>query len=152
MTDQLIHISVRGPLRRVLTLLPLILALTGAWFSVRWFIGNTIAETISRDDRGLEMSRLAVGLAPGDPLTHWTLAELEQGRVSLAEANQSLTEYEQAVRLAPQDYRFWLALGRALEQSGDSEKGEKAMRRAVELAPAYSYPRWYLGNLLLRSG
>ena len=152
MTDQLIHIGIRGPLRRVLTLLPLVLALTGAWFSVRWFIGNTIAETISRDDRGLEMARLAVGLAPGDPLTHWTLAELEQGRASLGEANQSVTEYEQAVRLAPQDYRFWLALGRAREQSGDSEKGEKAMRRAVELAPAYSYPRWYLGNLLLRSG
>src|SRR6267378_2507672 len=152
MTDQLIHISVHGPLRRVLTLLPLLLALTGAWLSVRWFIGNTIAENISRDDRGLEAARLAVGLAPDDPLTHWTLAELEQGKMSLDQANQSLTEYGRAVQLAPQDYRFWLSLGRALEQSGDAEKGERAMRRAVELAPSYSYPRWYLGNLLLRSG
>ena len=152
MTDQLLHLSLRGPLRRALTLLPLILVLVGAWFSVRWFIGNTIADNLNPDDKGLENARLAVGLAPDDPLAHWTLAELEQSKLSLDQPNLSIAEYEQAVRLAPQDYRFWLALGRALEQSGESKKGEQAMRRAVALAPAYSYPRWYLGNLLLRSG
>jgi tetratricopeptide (TPR) repeat protein len=152
MTDQLLHISLRGPLRSALLLLPLVLALVGAWFSVRWFIGNTIADNLNPDDRGLENARLAAGLAPDDPLAHWTLAALEQSKLSLDQPNLSLAEYERAVRLAPQDYRFWLALGRALEQSGESRKGEQAMRRAVELAPAYSYPRWYLGNLLLRSG
>jgi tetratricopeptide (TPR) repeat protein len=40
--------------------------------------------------------------------------------------------------------------GTALEQAGDSERAEKALRRSVELAPAYASPRWYLGNLLLR--
>ncbi|MGH9961230.1 MAG: tetratricopeptide repeat protein, partial [Pyrinomonadaceae bacterium] len=49
-------------------------------------------------------------------------------------------------------YRFWMALGTALEQLGEVERGEKALRRATELAPSYAYPRWYLGNLLLRSG
>jgi tetratricopeptide (TPR) repeat protein len=43
-------------------------------------------------------------------------------------------------------------LGRAREEVGDRVGGEKALRRAVELAPAYAYPRWYLGNLLLRAG
>lgn len=152
MTDQLIHISLRGLLRRALTLLPLILVLVGAWYSVRWFIGNTIADNLNPDDKGLENARLAAGLAPDDPLAHWTLAALEQSKLSLDQPNLSLAEYEQAVRLAPQDYRFWLALGRVLEQSGESKKAEQAMRRAVALAPAYSYPRWYLGNLLLRSG
>lgn len=152
MTDQLFHISLRSSLRRALLLLPLILSLAGAWFSVRWLIGNTIAENLSPDERGLENARLAVGLAPLDPLAHWTLAEVEQRNLSLEQPNLSLTEYDQAVRLAPNDYRFWLALGRAFEQAGDGQKAERAMRRAVELAPAYSYPRWYLGNLLLRSG
>jgi tetratricopeptide (TPR) repeat protein len=152
MTDQLLHLSLRGPLRRAVTLLPLILVLTGAWFSVRWFIGNTIADNLNPDDKGLENARLAAGLAPDDPLAHWALAELEQSKLSLDQPTLSIAEYEWAVRLAPQDYRFWLALGRALEQSGESKKGEQAMRRAVALAPAYSYPRWYLGNLLLRSG
>ena len=152
MPDQLVHINLRGPLRRALTLLPLLLALAGAWFAVRWYVGNTIAEYLNPDDRGIDNARLAARLAPGDPLTHWTLAEVEQRALSPDQVNQSVKEYEQAVRLAPNDYRFWLALGRALEQSGDTQKGEKAMRRSVELAPAYSYPRWYLGNLLLRSG
>jgi len=151
--SELLYIRVQGrPLRRALTLLPLILALAGAWFSVRWFVGNTIADNLNPDDRGLENARLAIGLAPNDPLTHWTLAEVEQRNLSLEQPNPALKEYERATSLAPNDYRFWLALGRAFEQSGDSQKGERAMRRAVALAPAYSYPRWYLGNLLLRSG
>jgi thioredoxin-like negative regulator of GroEL len=42
--------------------------------------------------------------------------------------------------------------GAALEQAGDSDKAEKALRQAVKLAPSYSYPSWHLGNLLLRQG
>jgi tetratricopeptide (TPR) repeat protein len=148
--DQLLHLKIRGPLRRALTLLPLLIALVGAWFSVRWFIGNTIAENLNPDDRGLENAQLAAALAPSDPLAHWTLAELEQSKLPADQFALAVAEFDHAVKLAPNDYRFWLAWGRALEQAGDIRKGEQAMRRAVELAPAYSYPRWYLGNLLLR--
>jgi len=149
-TDQLVHLKVRGPARFVLTLLPLILALVGTWFSVRWFIGNTIADNLNPNDRGLDNAQLAASLAPADPLAHWTLAELEQSKLSADQFNLALGDFQKAVTLAPHDYRFWLAWGRALEQSGDIQKGELAMRRAVSLAPAYSYPHWYLGNLLLR--
>src|SRR5437588_7562522 len=45
-----------------------------------------------------------------------------------------------------------MELGRALEATGDTSNGEKALRRAVELAPSYSHPRWQYGNLLLRQG
>jgi hypothetical protein len=45
-----------------------------------------------------------------------------------------------------------MELGRALEAGGDGASGEKALRRAIDLAPAYSHPRWSLGNLLLREG
>ena len=41
--------------------------------------------------------------------------------------------------------------GSSLEQAGEFEKAEKAMREAVKLAPSYAYPHWYLGNLLLRT-
>ncbi len=119
---------------------------------MRWFVGNTIAENLNNDERALDTARLALALAPDDPLTHWTLAAAEQKKLTLERSRISLAEYDQAARLAPNDYRFWLALGRALEQAGDGEKAERAMRRAVALAPAYSYPRWYLGNLLLRRG
>src|SRR5258706_3593566 len=45
-----------------------------------------------------------------------------------------------------------MELARALEANGDTINGEKAVRRAVELAPSYSHPRWQYGNLLLRQG
>ena len=56
------------------------------------------------------------------------------------------------VSLAPNDYRYWMQLGRALETANRVDDGEKALRHAVALAPAYSFPRWYFGNLLLREG
>jgi tetratricopeptide (TPR) repeat protein len=150
--DQIVHLNTRGPLRRALTFLPLALALAGAWFSVRWYVGNTIADNLNPDDRALETARMSSALAPSDPLTHWALAEIERAKLPLDQVNQSVKEYDEAASLSPNDYRFWLSLGRALEQSGDSQKAEKAMNRAVELAPTYSAPHWYLGNLLLRNG
>jgi tetratricopeptide (TPR) repeat protein len=42
--------------------------------------------------------------------------------------------------------------GRALEANGNTAQAEAALRQAIKLAPAYGYPRWYLGNFLLRSG
>jgi carbohydrate binding protein with CBM4/9 domain len=45
-----------------------------------------------------------------------------------------------------------MEFGGALEASGDIAGAEKALRRAVELAPAYSHPRWFFGNLLVREG
>jgi tetratricopeptide (TPR) repeat protein len=152
MPDQLAQISTRGPLRRTATLVPLALALVWALFSARWYVGDTIAEYMNPEDRGLQTARLAVALTPADPFAHWRLGDIEQNLLTQDQAGQAMREFDQATRLSPNDYRFWLPLGRALEQHGDIQKAELAMRRAVELAPAYSYPRWYLGNLLLRSG
>ena len=152
MAEQVTYVNTRGAFRHVALLLPLALALLGAWFSARWYLGDTIAENLDPDNRGLETARMAAGLAPNDPLAHWRLAEIELSTLPPDQINQAIAEYEQATRLSPNDYRFWLSLGRALEQSGNPEKGELAMRRAVQLAPSYSFPRWYLGNLLLRNG
>jgi hypothetical protein len=98
------------------------------------------------------MARMAVRWAPDDPLTHWRLGALEQKVFSAENLAAAVSEYQVAVMLSPNDYRYWGELGHALEASGDSENAEKALRRAVELAPAYSYPRWQFGNLLLREG
>lgn len=150
--SEVAYLNTHGALRRLALLLPLVLALAGVWFSSRWYFGDTIAENLDPDNRGLETARMAAALAPDDPLTHWRLAEVALKTLPPDQINQAIAEYEQAIRLSPNDYRFWLSLGRAQEQAGDAEKGEQAMRRAVELAPSYSFPRWYLGNLLLRNG
>ena len=138
---------------RWLLLLPALLAILGAWFVVRWYVGNTVAEYAPAvEEGGIDMARMAVRWAPDDPLTHWRLGGLEQKVFSAENLADAVREYQLAVMLSPNDYRYWGELGHALEASGDIENGEKALRREVELAPAYSHPRWQFGNLLLREG
>jgi tetratricopeptide (TPR) repeat protein len=152
-TDQLKLVDVRRPVLRVLLVLPVVLALLFSWYAVRWYMGNFVAEFAPRMEEGqLEAALAAMRLAPDDPWTHGTVASIKKNSLLPEELADAVHQYEEAVRLSPYDYRFWLELGRAREQSGDSAGGEKALRRAVELAPAYAYPRWYLGNLLLREG
>lgn len=100
----------------------------------------------------MDMARLAARWAPADPLTHWKLGNLKEQVFSAENMAEAVREYQLAVTLSPYDYRYWMELGRALEGVGDRENGEKALRRAVDLAPAYSHPRWHYGNLLLREG
>jgi tetratricopeptide (TPR) repeat protein len=152
MPQELIHISVRRlPVRLLLIVLLLV---AGAWsyFVVRWYLGNTLAEYFNTSENSLQVAHMAASMAPDDPLTHWRIAQVSEKVLPLNQQAQAIAEYEKAVSLSPQDYRFWMSLGRAYEQAGEPARAEQALKRAVELAPAYAYPRWYLGNLLLRNG
>lgn len=143
----------RQPWLRALLFVPVALALLFSWYAVRWYMGNFVAEFAPRMEEGqLEAAQAAMRLAPDDPWTHGAVASIKKNSLLPEELADAVRHYEEAVRLSPNDYRFWLELGRAREQSGDRAGGEKALRRAVKLAPAYAYPRWYLGNLLLRAG
>ena len=130
-----------------------LLAIVGAWFAERWYIGNVVADYApSAEEGGIDMASLGVRWAPADPFTHWRLASLEEENFSAENLANAVREYELAVILSPHDYRYWMELGRGLDATGDTGGAEKALRRAVELAPAYSHPRWYFGNMLLREG
>jgi len=150
MPDQLMQFKASPPLKLVMTL-TVLLALFASWFVVRWYLGNTIAEYFHPEDHRLEIAQMAVGLAPSDPLPHWRLGNLAQTELPPDQITLVITEYEKAVSLSPNDYRLWMDFGSALEQAGDFDKAEKALREAVKLAPSYAYPRWLLGNLLLRT-
>lgn len=139
-----------APLKGIVTL-GVMLALFASWFVVRWYLGNTIAEYFHPEDHRLETAQLAVRLAPNDPLPHWRLGNLAQTELPPDQISVVVAEYEKAVSLSPSDYRLWTEFGGALEQAGDFDKAERALREAVKLAPSYAYPRWYLGNLLLRT-
>jgi tetratricopeptide (TPR) repeat protein len=146
-----IHFKPAGT--RWVLLLPALLAILGSWFVARWYVGNTVAEFgPGVEEGGVDMARLATKWAPADPLTHWRLGSLEEKVFSVENMAAAVREYQLAVALSPNDYRHWMELGRALEASGDRDGGERALRRAVDLAPAYSHPRWHFGNLLLREG
>jgi len=152
-STSVITLNFTPPALRWLLLLPALTALLCTTVAVRWYVGNTIAEYAPpADEGGLDMARMAVRWAPADPLTHWRLASFEEKTFSAENLAAAVGEYRLAVQASPFDYRYWMELGRALEAAGDADSGEKALARAVELAPAYSHPRWYYGNLLLRQG
>ncbi|HKG79058.1 MAG TPA: tetratricopeptide repeat protein, partial [Pyrinomonadaceae bacterium] len=98
-----------------------------------------------------DVARTAVSMAPNDPLTHWRVAQVAQQNLPLDQQAQAIAEYEKAVNLSPNDYRYWMSLGTAYERAGEVSKAEQALKRAVTLAPSYAYPHWFLGNLLLRN-
>jgi len=151
--DELQLLDVRAPLSRVVLILPLLFAIITSWFVVRWYIGDTIAEySPPLEDGGVDIARASERLAPDDPLTHWSVATILKNSLEPAQLQESLKEFEEAVSLSPNDYRFWIDLGRARSQAGDLVGADKALRQAVALAPGYSYPRWYFGNVLLREG
>ena len=151
--DQLMVIDARTPLMRGLLILAVVLALLGGWKAAHWYVGNAIADFApDADEGGLETTRYALSIAPGDPLVYWSAANFEKGTLDPTRMPEAVRLYEEAVRRSPNDYRFWQDLGLVREQAGDGPGGEKAMRRAINLAPSYSRPRWYLGNLLLRAG
>lgn len=126
----------------------MLLCLVGVIFSLRWCVGNAI----SSNTIYLEIADLAISLAPGDPQTHYAAAVLRERTLKPDDFTKSLAEYEQSTALAPNDYRTWLALGRARERGGDAAGAENALRKSLELAPNYSEVRWILGNILLRRG
>src|SRR2546421_2896751 len=115
------------------------LAIVGGWFSERWLIGNVVADYApSAEEGGIDMASLGVRWAPADPFTHWRLASLEEENFSAENLANAVREYELAVILSPHDYRYWMELGHGLDATGDTDGAEKALGRAVELAPAYS--------------
>jgi tetratricopeptide (TPR) repeat protein len=155
MADQIAFINLRPAWAR----LPLVLLAAGAlyasWYCVLWGVGNTMAETapvsFANDPAAsLESAESAVRLSPHDPATHLMLARLSQLSFEPEGVERALKEYEEAARLAPNDYLVWLEAGRARAALGDGEGGIAALRRSVALAPNYAQPRWHLGNALLR--
>ena len=90
------------------------------------------------------MAQAAIDFAPRDPLANWLFVNTQTGA---ARASDSL---DAVIRLAPYDFRWWIESGREREQTGDFAAAEQALKRAVELAPEYTFPRWQLGNFYLR--
>ena len=137
---------------RLLVLIPVLLAIVVGWFCLRWQVGATVSEIATAGEApNLDLARVAARWAPDDAFVHWRLGAAAQVEFTEKSMQETLREFEVAVRLSPNDVRYWEEFGRALEMSGDRASAEKALRRATFLAPNYFHPHWRLGNLLLRS-
>jgi tetratricopeptide (TPR) repeat protein len=138
---------------RIVLVLAIISAIAFGWFAARWQLGNMLASlTSSNDPNSKEIAALAARLSPRDPLTSWLLASIRKDTFTPEAIAASIDGFEQVIKLAPNDFRWWIELGHAREQAEEAEAAEKAYLRAVEVAPEYTYPRWQLGNFYLRQG
>jgi hypothetical protein len=153
MTGTFSTIRIRDARGWSLTGAAVLLAFAVAWFGVRWQLGSMLAElTPPNDPTAKYVANAAHDLAPNDPLAAWLKANAEKDLVIPENVEPAIRRFESVVRLAPNDYRWWIELGRADEQADFGDRAELAFRRSVELAPSYAYPRWQLGNFLLRAG
>lgn len=146
--DNIVALDSRKLPIRIILIVAVILAILFGWFSVRWQLGRMLADlTLPTDRQAKEVAAFALNLSPGDPATNWFAASV---LLRPEDAEAAIDNYENAVRLAPYDFSYWIELGRAYEQAGRDKDAEKALLHAVELAPNYTFPHWQLGNFYLR--
>lgn len=121
-------------------------AVVFGWFAVRWQIGNLLADVSSPNEENVKSTaETSLNLAPDDPLTNWLMASVKKSE------NPEYTEgFEKIVRLSPNDYLWWIQLGRAYEEAGKANQAEQAFLKAIDIAPNYTYPHWQIGNFYLR--
>ena len=129
----------------------ILVAFIFAWFAVRWELGSLLAElTPPSQPNAEQVVRLARQLAPGDPQGMWLAASVEKENFSPDSLERSVKMFEDLIRISPNDFRWWIELGRAYEQAEMPENAEMAFKRAVSLAPTYTFPHWQFGNFYLR--
>lgn len=151
MPNNLTTLNAKDTKTRLILIGLILFALIFAWFSVRRQLGNMLAElTSSAQPNAKDVAKLASSLAPNDPLAKWLEASVEKDIFTAETIERSVKLYEEVVRLSPNDFRWWVELGRAYEQAEKYEQSEKAFRHALTLAPNYTYPHWQLGNFYLR--
>jgi tetratricopeptide (TPR) repeat protein len=151
--EQIKIIEIKDWKGRLVLVAIVFVVLVFGWFAVRWQLGNMLAAlTPTNDPNAKAIADFARASSPRDPITNWFKASVEKDDFTPESLAKSVEDLEQTVRYAPADFRYWLELGRAYEQTENYEKAEKAFMRSVSLAPNYSNVHWQLGNYYLRQG
>jgi tetratricopeptide (TPR) repeat protein len=131
----------------------LIVLFVAVVFGVRAQLGNVIAEGVvpgSPETESLALS--GESISPSDPKTTWLAAVTRNQGFDQDSARILSDELLLALRLAPNDFRWWVERGRALEKARRFDEAEAHLVKAISLAPNYSASRWQIGNFYLRSG
>lgn len=141
-------IQLNATLLRLIIIVAIVFVFFLTYLALRWVLGSTLA----RQSDNKQIAELAIELAPNDPEGYYSLATISEKSFLPEDFAKALENYEKAVSVSPSDFRLWLALGKARERAGDDAGAEKALRKALELAPNYSEIHWVFGNFLLRQG
>lgn len=144
-------IIIEPKIARVGLVVAALLCIITAWFFVKWNFANMVASRldIDRPESKLVVDGL-IDLAPSDPQTHYTAAALYEKTFNSTDLTRSLSEYESAAALSPNNYLMWLNLGRIRNLNGDIDGADAAYSRAAFLAPNYAQVQWVYGNFMIR--
>src|SRR5689334_15658284 len=138
MPDALVTLETKTTKARIVLAVIVLSACAFAWFAVRWQLGEMLAEQTSvSDPNATELASVAVSLSPTNSLALSFRAGVANDLFSPENIERSVNLYQNVVRHAPVDFRWWGELARAYEQAGRYDAAESSFKRAVELAPAY---------------
>lgn len=152
MRNDLIQIRSNSIVAKAMVVVSVVVSIVFAFSAIRMQLGNMLADLSSANQPDSEeMAEAAINLSPYDPTASWFKATVEKNVFSPTRLENSKVLFEQTVRLAPYDYRWWLELARAYEQL-ESPNAETAFLHAKVLAPSSVYVQWQIGNFYLRQG
>ncbi len=117
-----------------------------------YVVRNFLAVSLIAFGQDQASREAAARFAPGNPEVIAARGKYLLYRSEPPRPREAIAELERAVQTSPRDYRFWLELGRAYENTGEVRRAEIALERARRLAPGYFETRWALANFRLRAG
>lgn len=131
---------------RVGTVIVGVLIVTFLFLAATAFFGDAIATNANAP----EIAEFSKSIASTNPKAYQSSSLLKEQSFRNEDLQAAVKDAEIAVSLSPNDYILWQSLARLKERSGDIATAEKALRRALALAPQYADLQWALGNVLLR--
>jgi len=133
--------------------LPLLIAVLAlSLWAGNFIIRNFMAVSLVTYGRGIESRDKAAGYAPDNAEVLAARARYLLLRSDEPRNEEAIADLKRAVSLSPNDYRYWLELGKAQSSNDQFQAAETSLQRAAEMAPRYFEPRWALANLRLRAG
>lgn len=133
--------------------LPLLIAVLAlAVWAGNFIVKNFIASALIAYGQTGESLDAAARYAPTNAEVLAARARFLLNQADPPRVAEAITDLRQAVQISPNDYRYWLELGKAYDANSQATEAEAAMQRAIALAPRYFEARWALANLRLRTG
>ena len=134
----------------------------GVWSSARTGLSRTYSQYAAQElqgdlnpvsaENGVSLQTAITKAIEHDAANPWAYIVAAQAGEAGNDAQAAMRFIEQAVKLRPEDFGLWVALGRLRDKSGDTTAARFAFEQGILYAPYYAEAHWQLGNVLLREG
>jgi Flp pilus assembly protein TadD len=108
----------------------------------------TLADSLYKHgDHGGELVEHLQIVIAAEPANYRAMGLLGMTRLALNDATGAVEAFRAALRHAPKDPRFWVALGEALKFAGWPQEAQAAYRQAIAVAPDHGEAWFRLSDL-----